>query len=437
LITLCAIYNSRMRLSILAGLILFALSSPANAVPPQNTATTEPKSVTVPITLDHDRIVIDVYLPLPDGSTKRVRGWVDTGNPELRMSQQAAKLMGLTVICDSQTCSTSKSSLAPPLQISIGGMKLLLPAAKITILAGIPTIAPGMSAEIAIPASILRNYDVLINFPDREFSIGHPGTLKFNGVSSKMIVDADSGLIQVPSKLQNKNYNLLLDIGAPLTFLSGPMFAKLAVAHPDWPHMTGAVGPANMWGASDEAKWPLMRVDRVQFGPLYLTDVPVIAWPEVEEKLLDTSEKLPPAGAVGTSALMNYRVGLDYLHSKAYFDLGTTFKLPEFDVVGLILRPDPDTRFTIIGIADYDGKPSVPSGEDGVKVGDHLVGVDGIPVAGSTMGQVWSLLQGSPGQERKLTVEREGRQVIVSANVRHFLAEAEENQSTGKSCKRK
>ncbi|MGB8832843.1 MAG: hypothetical protein WCC95_11875, partial [Candidatus Sulfotelmatobacter sp.] len=66
-----------MRLSILAGLILFALSSPANAVPPQNTATTEPKSVTVPITLDHDRIVIDVYLPLPDGSTKRVRGWVD------------------------------------------------------------------------------------------------------------------------------------------------------------------------------------------------------------------------------------------------------------------------------------------------------------------------------------------------------------------------
>jgi hypothetical protein len=53
------------------------------------------------------------------------------------------------------------------------------------------------------------------------------------------------------------------------------------------------------------------------------------------------------------------------------------------------------------------------------------------------MGQVWSLLQGSPGQERKLTVEREGRQVIVSANVRHFLAEAEENQSTGKSCKRK
>jgi hypothetical protein len=316
-------------------------------------------------------------------------------------------------------------------------MKLLLPAAKITILAGIPTIAPGMSAEIAIPASILRNYDVLINFPDREFSIGHPGTLKFNGVSSKMIVDADSGLIQVPSKLQNKNYNLLLDIGAPLTFLSGPMFAKLAVAHPDWPHMTGAVGPANMWGASDEAKWPLMRVDRVQFGPLYLTDVPVIAWPEVEEKLLDTSEKLPPAGAVGTSALMNYRVGLDYLHSKAYFDLGTTSKLPEFDVVGLILRPDPDTRFTIIGIADYDGKPSVPSGEDGVQVGDHLVGVDGIPVAGSTMGQVWSLLQGSPGQERKLTVEREGRQVIVSANVRHFLAEAEENQSTGKSCKRK
>jgi C-terminal processing protease CtpA/Prc len=93
--------------------------------------------------------------------------------------------------------------------------------------------------------------------------------------------------------------------------------------------------------------------------------------------------------------------------------------------VGLILRPEDDTRFTIVGLADFEGKPSVPD----VEPGDHLVAVDGIPVPDSTMGQVWSLLEGSPGQERKLTVERNGKQFVIAAKVQHFLGEADENPS--------
>jgi hypothetical protein len=81
---------------------------------------------------------------------------------------------------------------------------------------------------------------------------------------------------------------------------------------------------------------------------------------------------------------MNYRVGLDYAHSTAYFDLGSTFKFPEFDVVGLVLRPAPDARFTIVGVADFEGKPSVPE----VVPEELLIAVDGIPVPDSTMGQV-------------------------------------------------
>ena len=48
------------------------------------------------------------------------------------------------------------------------------------------------------------------------------------------------------------------------------------------------------------------------------------------------------------------------------------------------------------------------------------------------MGLVWSLLEGSPGQERKLTIERGGKQFTVVAKVQHFLGQAEENQSEEK-----
>ena len=172
-----------------------------------------------------------------------------------------------------------------------------------------------------------------------------------------------------------------------------------------------------------------MRVDRIQYGPLFLTDVPVAEVPKNFFAFFEKNAASALSGVLGSDALMNYRVGLDYAHSTAYFDIGRTFKFPEFDVVGLILRPEDDTRFTILGVADFQGTPSVPE----VQAGDHLVAVDGTPVPDSTMGQVWSLLEGSPGQERKLTVERVGRQFTVVAKVQHFLAEASENEAKEKS----
>ncbi len=390
------------------------------------------KSVTVPITLDHNRVVVDVYLPLPNGSTKRVRAWVDNGNPDLTLSRNIATLLGLNVTCDEKECTAP-----PPAAMTIGEMKISLEAikqAKVPLRpAGAASVmAPGMSAEINIPSTVLRNYEVLVNFPDREFTIGEPGSLKFKGVSAKVAVNKDNGLIQVPSRIANKKYNLALDIGSSISFLNGELFAQLAAAHTDWPQMQGAVGPANMWGSPDEANWKLMRLDRVEFGPLFLTNVAMVDFSKDREEWFEKRAGMPTAGLLGSEALANYRVGLDYAHSVVYFDIGRTFNFPDFDVVGLVLRPEDDTRFTIIGVADFEGKPSVPE----VQAGDHLAAVDGIPVPDSTMGQVWSLLEGSPGQERKLTVERNGKQFTVAAQVQHFLAEAQTDTSKEKSEKK-
>jgi hypothetical protein len=284
-------------------------------------------------------------------------------------------------------------------------------------------LAPGMSAEINLPSSILRHYDVLVDFPGHKFSIGAPGTLHFRGPSGKVQINAENGLIQVPSQIENKKYNLALDLGACISFLSSELFDKLATSHPDWPRMTGAVGSANMWGLDEEPKWKVMRLDRVQYGPLFLANVALVDFPKDRMDFFEKRAGTPTAGLIGSNVLLNYRVGLDYAHSTIYFEFGRSSSFPDFDVIGLTLRPEDDGRFTILGVADLDGKPSVPQGPDGVQAGDHLVAIDGIPVGGSTMGQVWAGLGGTPGQERKLTIERAGKQFTVTAKVQHFLAE--------------
>jgi hypothetical protein len=392
------------------------------------------KSATVPITLDHNRVVIDVDLALADGSTQRVRGWVDNGNPDLYLSRRLATVLGLNVTCGEHECSAP-----PPREVTIGGMKISIAAVKearipLKPVAAAAALFAGMSAEINIPSTILRNYEVLINFPGHELTLAQSGTLKFNGAKAKVIVNPENGLIQVPSQIENKKYNLALDAGSSISFLGEEVFDKFASAHPDWPHMTGAVGPANLWGLDDEPQWKLMRLDRVQYGPLFLTNVAVVEFPKDRHAFFEKRAGISTAGLLGADLLANYRVGIDYAHSTVYFDIGRLFNFPAFDVIGLILRPEDDGRFTILGIADYDGKPSVQQGQEGVQAGDHLVAVGGIPVAGSTMGQVWLMLGGQPGQERKLTVDRAGKEFTVIATVRHFLAETEENdKSKGKS----
>jgi hypothetical protein len=429
-------YNLPMRSRTLLALALVTVAFAQDASKPA------PKSVTIPITLDHNRVVIDVYLPLPDGTAKRIRGWVDNGNPDLEMSRRAATLMGLNVTCDDKACTapppatiTLHDTKTGDMQISLANIKEvkipLKPVSAATVM------VPGMSAEINLPASILRHYDVLIDFPDREFTIAQPGTLKFKGISSKVLINADNGLIQVPSQIENKKYNLALDIGASISFLSQDFSDKLQAAHPDWPHMTGAIGPANMWGWAEEPTWKLLRLDRLQFGPLYLTSVAATGFPKDVMDWFEKRAGVATIGLLGSNALLNYRIGLDYAHATVYFDIGSTFKAPDFDVIGFTLRPEDDGRFTILGIADFDGKPSVPGLPDGVQIGDHLMAVDGIPVPDSTMGQVWSLLEGTPGQERNLTVERDGKKFDVVAHVQHFLGEVPDEKDTKKKSSKK
>lgn len=373
--------------------------------------------VTVPAAIDHNRVIINVGIQLPNGSTETIRACVDNGNPDLYISRRVATLLNLPVTCGDKECSSPA-----PKQIMVGGMAIPmsgLKEAKIPLrpVNAAAVLAPGMAVEINLPASVLRNYDVLIDFPEHRFSIGAPGSIRFRGSSEKVRV-TDTGLIQVPSQIDNKKYNLGLDLGSSISVLSEELFDKLAAAHPEWPRMTGAVGPANMWGADAETQSKLMRVDRVQFGPLFLTDVPFVA---VSKTVMDFFEKragMPTAGLLGSEMLVNYRVGLDYAHATVYFDIGRMSRFPDFDVVGLVLRPEEDGRYTILSVAQFDGKPSVT----GIEPGDHLGAVNGIPVHGATMGQVWAMLGGTPGQERRLTIERNGKELVVPASVQHFLA---------------
>lgn len=378
-----------------------------------------PTSATVPITLDHNRIIIDVRLTLPDGSTTRVRAWVDNGNPDLWITERLAKKLG------PESSGETKESMGlkvrtsqAPRELLIGNMPISLSVVKeARTMLERASIGPGTSAEINLPAAVLRNYDVFVDYPNREFTIAAPGGIRFAGTRAKAMVNPQNGLIQIASNIAANKHNLALDLGASFTFISSDLVSKLRQAHPQWPHMTGAIASANLWGLDDEPRWELLRVPRILFGPATLSEVGAVSFAKEYIEWFERRAGVPTAGLIGANALLTYRVGIDYAHSAVFFQQTRKASAPDMDVVGLTLRPEPDKRYTILGVAEYQGKPSVPD----AKPGDVLVSIDKVPAKGATMGQVWSLLGGSPGEVRALTLEREGKQFTVQATVHRFL----------------
>jgi len=385
-------------------------------------AQSAPKPVTVPITLDHNRTIIDVYLPLPDGRTKRVRAWIDPGNPELWITEALAGKLGLPLAGDRKPALDGKQRTAQaPKELQIGGLTIpLQPIQEAHAVVDREAVAAGCSAEINLPTTVLRNYDVLFDYPNRQFTIGPPGSIPFRGTSNQAIVNSQNGLLQVASKIGGQPYNIALDVGSNISLLSAELMTKWHEDNPTWPSMVGAIGRANMWGADTEPHWDLLRIPRIEYGSTPLSNVAVASFPDQFLKRFETRAGSPTIGLMGANAFLDFRVGIDYAHRAVYLQRTNAKPAPDMDFVGLILRPEPDQRYTILGVADYDGKPSVPD----VKAGDVLLGVDGAPATGATMGQVWSLLGGIPGQTRSLTVERDGRHFTVEATVHRFLSAA-------------
>jgi hypothetical protein len=383
-------------------------------------AQTAPQSATVPVTLDHNRIIIDVYLPLPDGSQKRVRGWVDSGNADVWLSERVAKLMALQPTPDSketEILGAKVRTFQAPKEIVVGGVKISFAGVKEAKMVAADSIVPGSSAEINLPSTVLRNYDLIMDYVDREFTIAAPGQAKFTGKSAKAFVNPPNGIIQVPAKIEGKPYQLTVDIGTSFSMLMGDVFEKLANDNPKWPRNTGAVGAELFWGMQEEATQHALRVPIIEYGPLKLAEVGFDTLPQAFMTFYRQRAGADTSGLIGGNALLNYRVGIDYAHSTVYFDERSSYIAPGIDVVGLTLRPELDGRYTVIGVPDYEGKPAVPE----AKAGDVLVAIDKVPAKGSTMGQIWSLLGGGPGETRVLMLERDGKQFTVNAAVRRFL----------------
>lgn len=361
--------------------------------------------------LDHNRIIVAARLVTPDGAIP-VRVWIDTGNPDLWMSE---------VLLDRLVDRGSGDELAQRSAIVGTDFTLRFGGLDVPVARGTParasaasSVAPGVPADLNLPASLLRGLAIEVDFPAGRIALGRAGSLTFSGREIPARVDPRNGLVVVPAEHGDRQIFLGVDLGASTSF------AAMGLAGTRDPGETGGaimhhggVGPTNLWGAPLETEWPVGSPGDILIGGVALPESHYVFLSD--ETIRGIAERAGHRldGLIGTSALSSTVVGIDYDGNAVYLDGPRGEPSVPFSAVPVTLRPTEEGSFLVAGTNVEAG----PNEERTMRTGDRLLSVDGSTIAGRSMGAVWALLSGGPGDRKRLEIERGGVRLSIVATV--------------------
>jgi len=382
-------------------------------------------SGTISFIFDDNRIFAEVEFARPDGMPRKAIAFVDIGTPQLVLEQSLGKELGIE---------NAKQAV-----LRIGDLEIDVPASDVQMDTGLGVTGPDgkrtLKVEAVLPGSVMKNYQVVLDYAKHSLTMAKPDTIKPTGDAVPCRINAKTGLVSVTAKLDGHDYALAIDCGSAYSWVRHDIAAQWIAEHGNWKRGVGAIGEANMQVQPDgaEARAVIMRLPQIRLGPLLLEKVGVLGIeraappipPAPGEQIVHGdffdwySKKTPEPviGWIGANVLKNFRVTIDFPRRTIYLQRENQFKGDDLNQIGVTLeRRDRQQEYFIAGVALKDERPTVA----GVVAGDRLVKVDDLDVSIATRGAIFSALHGNPGDTHVLTLERNGKQLKVIAKVTAF-----------------
>jgi len=259
---------------------------------------------------------------------------------------------------------------------------------------------------------------VVFDYPAHQFTLAKPGSIEPKGVKVASPISKESGFPRIELQVAGAKYGFLLDTGASFTMISRVVLESWAKTNPAWPTSTGAVGFGNMFGGDMENGALMLRVPQLSIGPIIVTNVGAVSREEgTFEKWMSGMMTAPIAGSLAGNVLRDFRVEIDYQNGLTYFERTGTSSDAELTSVGLVLAARPDGALIVTGISSK----AASDVRGGVRPGDKLVAIDGVPLSGKPLAVAAAALMGRPGDHKQLSIERAGGSMIVTATIAQLL----------------
>lgn len=379
--------------------------------------------MTIPLTVQHDRPLVEAAIAAPDGRGIRAQALVDTGGGAVILGRSLARRLRLPLGEEASEDGLRLAAVVPP-AMTVDGAPLAFSARDGWVVLDSDRVTPGGTAEVFLPGRVFRPNDLVFDYPAGRFRVlppgreGRDGDVSGSAVELPATIHPDTGFPRIELAIAGETHGFLLDTGASFTMVSEALVRRLAAAH-GRPLLQGAYGGANMTG-DDVDRAALMTALPMSWGPIDLGEVVVVTRPEgIFERWMTSMMTGRVVGALGGNVLRRMRLRLSYRRSfVAVAALAPPRPAGDLDQVAVVLKPSPEGGYLIAKV----GEGLASRGE--VRVGDRLVAVDGAEVTGQPLHVALGALRGRPGQTRALTLEREGRVRIVRCPVERLLPEA-------------
>ena len=399
---------------------------------------TGPSSATLPFTFDDNRIFVEIAFLRPDGSPRKVLAFVNQGQGGLTLTNALFRelvpkpgkpvhlmfgAMDIAVdggavlpesLSNAMTIRLNPFGAAPTPQGSAQG-----PGGEMA------DFAAPMPVEAVIPPGLLQHFQVVFDYGARTMTLALPGTLKPDGIAVPIRVNPKTGFAVADASIDDTRHVFVIDNGGSYGGMRDT--DPLVAAHPDWLRAQGGVGEANLTMQNVEVGVPVVKVRGAAFGALRLDAFGVIEMGGGDGPLNALASHLfwddiysakagePVDGMLAGNVLKSFRLTLDYPSRMSYWRQEAPLDTRDLDQVGLTLMRWSGVT-TVAGIVKKNGVDTVV----GVQAGDTLVKIDGRDTKAMTRGELLAALHGAPGETRRLTLERDGKQLEVDAKVTGF-----------------
>ena len=366
-----------------------------------------PHVVTIPMQLELERPYIDVMLTGPGGKAVRAHAWVDTGGGAILLSAELAQRLDLKP----GKITHEEGHILAPVNVPglrIGDMPIGLTQARAFVVTDEPHALDNTDADLALPASVLRNDTVVFNYPRHTFTIAEPGQLHPEGTEVKAYI-GQSGMPVIWLTVASQTHGFLLDTGGQFCMISFANIIDWMKQRPAWVHVHGAYGPGNMLLQGD-SKEEMLRIGEMDWGSFQIKNAGTVSRPVgAYEKWMSDMVDKPIIGSIGGNVLRDFRVTIDYPSGKIYLQHQKSQQNPTLDMVKVTLVNAPQGGYEIAGAA---------GGVRDIMPGDRLVKIDDQQVSELPYYRVADLLSGKSGKAHKLALIREGKSLTVKARVR-------------------
>jgi hypothetical protein len=371
--------------------------------------------VTVPLAVEGNAPIVTLSFERPGGGLRDARFIFDTGGGAIILDEGLATDLGLRPQGADVSEDGQRYRAVEVPTTFVGGMPVDLGTSKAFVHLGATSFDNRETVEGLLPGKALEHYQVILDYPQQLLSVGEAGTLPHRGEKIACPYIPSSGHPRVEVVIDGGSYGFLLDTGTKLTLVREQLLQMWSKQHLNWPRSTGAVGPANVAGAPDDAL--LLRIPAFQLGSLKVNHVATASRPN--DTYSPTSYETPAAvvGALGGNVLSRFRVEIDYPEQLLFLEPSNRKEPNDFDTVGLVLDTNPAGQLVVRGVSPA----ATTMTRQNILPGDIIVQIGGFGRAPYKLTQAAQALSGHVGERKHLHILRQGKPKSITVVVSRIL----------------